>query len=317
MRLPRAARRYLPLLALLLLVLAVPATGAAASVRAPGTNVTGSGSSQRLTERPIGTTTSPLGYLEYLPPGYDDHDEARAVAHRPPLLVFLHGYGESGAGTAEELPFLYFTGITQLIAEDRWPASRPFVVLAPQNPWETDDSIYDDCLASRPPYLGSCLMWAQHTNHHPPDAAYCFTPDEVHDFIRYAVHHYQVDPRRIYVTGLSCGGFAAWEYASEHPGEVAAIAPIAGEGRPAWETARCRLADVPVWAFHGLLDDTVDPQGSEVPIREMRDCQGSTPLQTRLTLYPTADHDQQEPWTRTYDLSAGHDIYRWMLKFHT
>lgn len=323
MLVPRAVRRYVPLLTLLTLTLVVPTTGAAAALRGAGAVAGGvaggdpsPGSSDRLTERPIGTTSSPLGYLEYLPPGYGTRGRQRG-GERSPLLVFLHGYGESGAGTAEELPQLTYTGITQLIAEDRWPATRPFVVLAPQNPWETDDSIYADCLSSRPRFLGSCLMWAQHNADHPPDAAYCFTPDEVHAFIDFAVRHYQVDPRRIYVTGLSCGGFAAWEYASEHPQEVAAFVPIAGEGRPAWDTAGCRLAAVPVWAFHGLLDDNVDPRGSEVPVGQLRHCPGSTPLHTRLTLYPTADHDQHEPWTQTYDLSAGHDIYRWMLRFHT
>lgn len=319
MKVSLGARRSAPLIALLAaaLLLGVPSTGSAAASRwqgPPGNVPSGTASSDRLTERPVGTTRSPLGYVEYLPPGYDARDRRREA--QPPLLVFLHGYGESGAGTADELPLLYATGIPQLIAEDRWPASRPFVVLAPQNPWETDDSIYDGCLASSPAFLGSCLMRAQHDNDHPPDAAYCFTPDEVHAFIRFAVHHYHVDPRRIYVTGLSCGGFATWEYASEHPHEAAAVVPIAGEGRPAWDSAGCRLAAVPVWAFHGLLDDTVNPQGSVAPVAHLRHCRHSTPLRTRLTVYPTADHDQQEPWTRTYDLSAGHDIYRWMLRFH-
>jgi predicted peptidase len=222
--------------------------------------------------------------------------------------VFLHGYGESGSGSADELPLLYATGIPFLLANHEWPASRPFVVLSPQNPWETDDTIYERCLADPPPYLGSCLMKAQHDNDHPVDGAYCFTPDEVHAFIRYALRTYNVDPRRVYVTGLSCGGFATWEYASEHPREVAAIVPISGEGRPAWQTAHCRLSSVPAWAFHGLLDDTVDPLGSIVPANGARACH---PDMTRLTLYPDADHDA---WSRTYDLTAGHNIYDWMLR---
>ena len=269
------------------------------------------GSSTLLELRPVGSTHSDLGYVEYLPPSYRSGGSTSS-----PLLLFLHGYGESGAGTTDELPLLYSTGIPQLLAEDRWPGSRPFVVLAPQNPWETDDTIYGDCLAGEPRFLGSCLMRAQHNNGHPPDAAYCFTPNEVNGFVIYALRTYNVDPQRVYVTGLSCGGFAAWEFASQHPRRVAAMAPIAGEGRPATHAAGCRLARVPTWAFHGALDATVNPRGSTGPVRLMNRC--ANVADARATVYPDADHgDPIEPWSRTYDLSAGHNIYRWMLKYDT
>ncbi len=289
------------------LIMLAAAGAAALAASLMGAPAAQAGRTATFTPRPVTTTSSALGYLEHLPAGY------RSRGPKSPLLVFLHGYGESGAGTEEELPVLTATGLPQLIQDGAWPATRPFVVLAPQNPWETDDSIYDECLADRPAFLGSCLMGAQHDAGHPPDAAYCFTPDEVHDFVRFALAHYNVDPRRVYVTGLSCGGFAAWEYAAQHPGEVAAIVPIAGEGRPAWSSARCTLASVPVWAFHGLLDPTVDPRGSTAPVRRLRHCEHHA--DARLTLYPDADHgDPVEPWTRTYDLSAGHDIYAWLLR---
>ena len=294
---PVRSRRFVTaaVVAVLAASLSVPAANAGTRVRQP-------------TLRPVGSTASALGYVEYLPPTYNTPGSGRS-----PLLVFLHGYGESGAGTAGELPLLYGTGIPQLLAEKRWPAQRPFVVLSPQNPWETDDTIYDGCLADRPPFLASCLMRAQHDNDHPVDAAYCFTPDEVHDFVRFALRKYNVDPQRVYVTGLSCGGFAAWEYAAEHPREVAAIVPIAGEGRPAWETVGCRLAGVSTWAFHGALDPLVDPRGSTLPIEGMKGCEEHA--HARITIYPDADHgDPVEPWTRTYDGTAGHDIYGWMLR---
>ena len=64
--------------------------------------------------------------------------------------------------------------------------------------------------------------------------AFCTTPDEVHDFIDYAVAHYNVDPTRVYITGLSCGAFGIWEYLAKYHGDlkVAAAVPIAGDGRP-------------------------------------------------------------------------------------
>ena len=56
--------------------------------------------------------------------------------------------------------------------------------------------------------------------------AFCTTPDEVHDFIAYAVAHYNVDPKRVYVTGLSCGAFGTWEYLAKYGDEqVAAAVP--------------------------------------------------------------------------------------------
>ena len=74
--------------------------------------------------------------------------------------------------------------------------------------------------------------------------AFCTTPDEVHDFITYALAHYNVDPSRVYLTGLSCGGFGTWEYLAKYGDEqVAAAVPIAGEGRPAWATAGCASGD--------------------------------------------------------------------------
>src|SRR3954454_24753233 len=71
----------------------------------------------------------------------------------------------------------------------------------------------------------------QDRNHASP--AWCTTHDEIHDFISYAVANYNVDPTRVYVTGLSCGAFGTWEYLAKYGNEqVAAAVPIAGEGRP-------------------------------------------------------------------------------------
>jgi predicted esterase len=254
-----------------------------------------SDSSQRYTLRPEGTTASPLGYAEYLPPDYGDEGTS-------PLLVFLHGFGESGDGSEEQLAFL--GAIPGYIANDGWPDDRPFVVLAPQHEVSGDLTPYD---CDTP----SCGMFIQHDLGHPNPGSICMTPDEVDAFVSYAIAAYDVDPQRVYLTGLSCGAFGAWEYLAEHGSDqVAAVVPIAGEGRPAWDTAGCSLGEVPLWAFHGEADDVVDPAGSIEPITQLQACTSPPPVDARLTTYPDVGHDS---WTMTYAVGAEHDIYTWML----
>jgi dienelactone hydrolase len=263
----------------------------------------GSGSSERLTQRPVGTTDAPLGYYEYLPPDYDDDGSS-------PLLVFLHGYGESGGGSADELEILLATGIPQLIGNDEWPSERPFVVLAPQHAYPHEEAHYAPC--DGVVHGGSCAMTIEHELGHPENGSICMTPAEIHDFLSYAIGSYDIDPNRVYLTGLSCGAYGAWEYVAEYGGDqIAAMVPIAGEGRPAWEAAMCSLGEVAMWAFHGDADDVVAPAGSIETLNNLEEC----PQRRRdaeLTVYPGVDHDS---WTRTYDQSAGHDIYDWLLGF--
>ena len=244
-----------------------------------------------------------MGYYEYLPADYDDDGSS-------PLLVFLHGFGESGAGTAGGLQILLATGIPQLIASDMWPSERPFVVLAPQHAFPQEESHYAPC--DGVVHGGSCAMRIQHDLGHPENGSICLTPAEVHDFLSYAIASYDVDPDRVYLTGLSCGATGAWEYVAEYGGDqIAAMVPIAGEGRPAWEAAMCSLGEVAIWAFHGDADDVVAPAGSIDTITNLTAC---SPPQSdaEVTVYPGVDHDS---WTRTYDQSAGHDIYDWLLGY--
>jgi predicted peptidase len=124
---------------------------------------------------------------------------------------------------------------------------------------------------------------------------------------------YNVDPKRVYVTGLSCGGFGAWEYLAKYGDEqVAAAIPIAGEGRPAWTDAGCALGSVPIWAFHGEVDDVVDPRGSIEPMTNLAACPGLPANEARLTVYPDFDH---RGWDEAYSGALGDDIYTWMLAF--
>jgi predicted peptidase len=112
---------------------------------------------------------------------------------------------------------------------------------------------------------------------------------------------YAVDPDRIYVTGLSMGGYGAWHLAMEFPDRFAAIAPISGGGTV---TGACSLRHLPIWAFHGALDEVVSPSRSEELVERLRRCDGHI----RYTRYEDAGHDA---WTRTYE---DPELYRWFLQ---
>jgi pimeloyl-ACP methyl ester carboxylesterase len=261
-------------------------------------------SSGSLTPYPLGESDAPLAYYEYIPPTYGDGGPS-------PLLVFLHGLLESGDGTEAQLKRLLDDGgsIPYLINSDKWPADRPFLVLAPQHPAPLSDDLYAACFEK--PMPGDCALPIQTENGHPEGNSICHRPAGVHEFIAYALDTYDVDPDRVYLTGLSCGGYAAFEYAAEYGAmQIAALVPIAGEGRLAWDQIGCALGEVPIWAFHGDADDEISPAGSIDPLTNLAECPSAE--DHRLTIYPGVGPNS---WTETYDLSAGNDMYTWLLGF--
>jgi predicted peptidase len=235
-------------------------------------------SGSRQIPHPIGSVDgASLGYLEYLPPAYSE------TGDKSPLILFLHGSGESGDGGPLGVARLSAAGIPSLIASDSWPDDRPFVVLS-----------------------------AQHDDSKPP--SYCMESSEIDDFLHFALSHYNVDPSRIYVTGLSCGAIGLWNYLNEHGDElVAAAVPIAGNGLFAIDARGCDLGTLPIWAFHGGYDDSVPIETETYPLEKLHECTDPSPVDARLTVFPSSGHDV---WTRTYRGSDGYDIYDWMLSHH-
>jgi hypothetical protein len=111
----------------------------------------------------------------------------------------------------------------------------------------------------------------------------------------------RVDTERIYLTGLSMGGFGTWEYAMAYPNRFAAIAPICGGGAPekAWA-----LRNMPIWVFHGAKDQTVPVKLSEDMVSALKKVGNDV----KFTVYPEAGHDS---WTDTYN---NPELYAWFLK---
>jgi predicted peptidase len=123
------------------------------------------------------------------------------------------------------------------------------------------------------------------------------------------VAKHRVDPARVYVTGMSMGGYGAWNLALEYPERFAAVAPVCGGGDLltvllASPRKLRALRSLGVWAFHGSEDPIVPASESERMVRALRQVGNDA----QLTIYPHTGHDS---WTETYRNTA---LYTWLLE---
>ncbi len=132
-----------------------------------------------------------------------------------------------------------------------------------------------------------------------PEGAW-WNPYVLEELLDEVVANYRVDEDRVYVTGLSMGGFGTWALIGLDPDRFAAAAPICGGGE-----ARliCGIGRLPVWAFHGDADPVVPIERSEEMVEALEACGGDV----RFTVYPGVGHDS---WTPTYD---NPELYDWLL----
>lgn len=183
-----------------------------------------------------------------------------------PAILFLHGWGESG----DDISAVLEIGLPAYIADK---PDFPFIIIAPQCPWFT---WWPELAGSLDQLLEQCLAVLP------------------------------IDQQRLYLTGLSMGGYGSWYLASRWPDRFAAVAPICGGGYwfHGFPERVSKLKDTPVWAFHGAQDDVVPLAASEEMVSVLRKNGGDV----KLTVYPQADHDS---WTETY---SNPELYTWFLK---
>jgi predicted esterase len=124
--------------------------------------------------------------------------------------------------------------------------------------------------------------------------------DQLHELLLEIKKKYRVDNERVYVTGLSMGGFGTWELALKYYSEFAAIVPICGGGDASeiW-----KLRHMPVWCFHGAKDPIVSLSFSQRMMKELE----KDNFSSKFTVYPEAYHDC---WTETY---SNDSLYSWLL----
>ncbi len=225
------------------------------------------------------------GYYEYLPQGYNP-----AASTVYPLIIFLHGQEDLGNGDTD-LDLLLTKALPKVIDDQLFPTSftvggqtHRFIILCPQF---INDGV------DQP------------------------SPEEVDEIIDFAIDKYKINQNRIYITGLSLGGGATWEYAGDnatYANRIAGIVPVAGFSAPT--TARAQImatANLPVWATHNNGDPTATVNWTNGYV-DLINSFNPNPL-AKKTIFISPLH---EGWTTTYDPNFEEDglsIYEWMLQY--
>ena len=197
-----------------------------------------------------------LSYYLYYPKDYKSEKNKKF-----PLLLFLHGGGESG----DSLSTIKSNGPPKLIVQGK---QFPFLILAPQNPYKK--------------------KW--------------WNTRAVAQLLDTIVENNKVDKNRVYLTGLSRGGGAAWEMAVQYPDKFAAMAVVCGMTPLPY--ANWIDKDLPIWVFHGDQDKSI-PISESVNMVDKLKAMG---YDVKFTIYEGVGHNS---WENTY---TNEELYSWFVK---
>lgn len=183
------------------------------------------------------------------------------ISDHPALLIQLHGAGERGQG-GEDLDRVLILGFPNIV----------------------NDNNLTDCILILP----QC----------PTDSFWAARVESIKAFIDEMIVKYSADSGRIYLCGLSMGGFGTWYTAMAYPDVFAAIAPCCGGGM-AWNAAVLKM---PIWTFHGLEDSLVSPRNTIEMIEALK------PINPHLKfdLYEGVGHNS---WVKAFS----EETLRWIL----
>jgi predicted peptidase len=178
-----------------------------------------------------------------------------------PLILFLHGAGSVG----EDINRIKRNGLPKLLESQADTLARQFIVISPQT---------------------SERRWSA---------------SSLEALLIHIMDKYKVDKQRVYLTGVSLGGYGTWSMARRFPDYFAAIVPICGGGS---RSGMEQLKNTPTWVFHGAKDETVSIDQSERLVEALKGVGGNV----KFTIYPEAGHDA---WTETYNNPK---LYEWLLE---
>jgi predicted peptidase len=181
-----------------------------------------------------------------------------------PLVIFLHGAGERGKDNEIQIQH-----ITELFLDERNRGKYPCYLIAPQCPKKEWWANFDNKTLGKEPSRPMSLVIS---------------------LIEKAIRDFPIDESRIYITGLSMGGYGTWDLIARYPDKFAAAVPICGGGDPKTVSV---IKHIPIWAFHGALDKTVAPQESRVMIQALQ-AAGALPGYSE---YPDIGHNS---WLNAY-----------------
>ncbi len=211
------------------------------------------GQSQLIVDEEETVSQEILQYYLYLPQDYQKKAEV-------PLLVFLHGGGESGG----DLEALKTNGPPKMLAEGR---EFPFAILAPQNP--------------------NTKKW--------------WNTRAIMALLESIQEKYRIDSERVYLTGLSRGGGAAWELAVNYPEKFAAMAVVCGMAPLPY--ASWINKEMPIWVFHGTEDKSVPFSESENMVARLKEMN----YDVTFTIYEGVGHNS---WVQAYNTD---ELYDWFM----
>ena len=186
---------------------------------------------------------------------------------RYPVVVFLHGKGSGGSDNEKHL-----RSVPRMLVEKAFYRNNPSFVIAPQCP--------DDGRGWRGQFL-----------------------DDVIGLVDEAIKHLPVDKSRIYITGLSMGGYGTWSAIAEAPDVFAAAVPVCGGGDP--RSAKS-IRDIPIWAHHGVADNVVPVAASQVMVAALEKVKG----RIRYTEYDKESGIKHNAWTPCY---SNPEVFEWLF----
>jgi predicted peptidase len=245
----------------------------------------------------------------YLPAGFSSE-----TGRKWPVMLFLHGNGERG-DAKDELAYTMIHGPLH----EAWIQGRdlPFVILQPQLSWYTrrkpeqrgpapvrmnDQPPPPRNYGRRPTATMKREEPVGETRFALPEGWDLVAPDLL-GMVDAALKDYRGDPDRVYLTGLSYGGYGTWSMASMHTDRWAAVAPVCGALDPA-KVRPIADAKLPVWIFEGGRDPTVKPEWIMATSRALEEAGHP---EVRVTVHEDLAHNV---WTRVYE---GWDLYQWFL----
>jgi dienelactone hydrolase len=224
------------------------------------------------------TSTSTIGYLEYLPADYNSN------SNKYPVVIFLHGIGERGPNTTDIAKLEAAIWSVDNIGPPRHAKDGtqfPFILISPQ---------LKDNYSNWP---SSYVM----------------------EVINHVKTYLRIDERKIHISGLSLGGYGAWTVLQDYPKLFASASPVCGGWNDKSKACGIAAENVPVWAFHGDKDTVVPMSVSSNMVNAINACTPTPSPLAKLTIYTNVAHDA---WNKAYAPNHTYhnpNVYEWLMTY--